>query len=444
MKIELSEHFTYQKLIRFTLPSILMMIFTSIYGVVDGFFVSNYVGANAFASVNLIMPVIILLSAVGFMVGTGGNALVSMILGQQDEKRASEVFSMLIYILIIVGIIVSIIMAIMMPRVARLLGATDAMMGDAVLYGRISMVSLTFFMLQTSFQSLMVTAARPNFGLYITIMAGVTNMVLDLVFVGILGLGVPGAAWATVSSEIVGGVTPFIYFISPNKSKLHLVKTRFEYKSILKVLSNGASEFMTIISSSFVNMLYNIQLIRIVGENGVAAFGVIMYINFIFTGILFGYAFGSSSIVSYHYGSGNEKELQNLFSKSVRIITVASIISFSLAQIFAVTLVRIFFGYSMELMEMTVSGFRLFSFSYLILGFNGYASSLFTALNNGRVSAIIAFGRTLVFQCLSILILPKIFGLNGVFSAVISAELLSVIVSTYFIRKYRYEYKYYL
>lgn len=444
MKIELSEHFTYQKLIRFTLPSIFMMIFTSIYGVVDGFFVSNYVGANAFASVNLIMPVIILLSAVGFMVGTGGNALVSMILGQQDEKRASEVFSMLIYILIIVGISVSIIMAIMMPRVARLLGATDAMMGDAVLYGRISMVSLTFFMLQTSFQSLMVTAARPNFGLYITIMAGVTNMILDMVFVGILGLGVSGAAWATVSSEIVGGVTPFIYFISPNKSKLHLVKTRFEYKSILKVLSNGASEFMTIISSSFVNMLYNIQLIRIVGENGVAAFGVIMYINFIFTGILFGYAFGSSSIVSYHYGSGNEKELQNLFSKSVRIITVASIISFSLAQIFAVTLVRIFFGYSMELMEMTVSGFRLFSFSYLILGFNGYASSLFTALNNGRVSAIIAFGRTLVFQCLSILILPKIFGLNGVFSAVISAELLSVIVSTYFIRKYRYEYKYYL
>ena len=444
MKIELSEHFTYKKLIRFTLPSIFMMIFTSIYGVVDGFFVSNYVGANAFASVNLIMPVIILLSAVGFMVGTGGNALVSMILGQQDEKRASEVFSTLIYLLIIVGISVSIIMAIMMPRVARLLGATDAMMGDAVLYGRISMVSLTFFMLQTSFQSLMITAARPNFGLYITIMAGVTNMILDMVFVGILGLGVSGAAWATVSSEIVGGVTPFIYFISPNKSKLHLMKTRFEYKSILKVLSNGASEFMTIISSSFVNMLYNIQLIRIVGENGVAAFGVIMYINFIFTGILFGYAFGSSSIVSYHYGSGNEKELQNLFSKSVRIITVASIISFSLAQIFAVTLVRIFFGYSMELMEMTVSGFRLFSFSYLILGFNGYASSLFTALNNGRVSAIIAFGRTLVFQCLSILILPKIFGLNGVFSAVISAELLSVIVSTYFIRKYRYEYKYYL
>lgn len=444
MKIELSEHFTYRKLIRFTLPSIFMMIFTSIYGVVDGFFVSNYVGANAFASVNLIMPVILLLSAVGFMVGTGGNALVSMILGQQDEKRASEVFSMLIYILIIVGIITSIIMAIMMPRVARLLGATDAIMGDAVLYGRISMVSLTFFMLQTSFQSLMITAARPNFGLYITIMAGVTNMILDMVFVGILGLGVSGAAWATVSSEIVGGVTPLIYFINPNKSKLHLVKTRFEFKSILKVLSNGASEFMTIISLSFVNMLYNIQLIRIVGENGVAAFGVIMYINCIFTGILFGYAFGSSSIVSYHYGSGNEKELQNLFSKSVRIITAASIISFSLAQILAVTLVRIFFGYSMELMEMTVSGFRLFSFSYLILGFNGYASSLFTALNNGRVSAIIAFGRTLVFQCLSILILPQIFGLNGVFSAVISAELLSVIVSTYFIRKYRYEYKYYL
>lgn len=444
MKIELKEHFTYKKLIKFTLPSIFMMIFTSIYGVVDGFFVSNYVGANAFASVNLIMPVIILLSAVGFMVGTGGNALVSMILGQQDEKRASEVFSMLIYLLIIVGISVSIVMAIMMPGVARLLGATDEMMSDCVMYGRISMVSLTFFMLQTAFQSLMITAARPNFGLYITVVAGVTNMVLDMVFVGILGLGVPGAAWATVSSEIVGGVTPVIYFLMPNKSKLHLVRTGFRLRPILKALSNGASEFMTIISSSFVNMLYNLQLIRIVGEKGVAAFGVITYVNFIFVGILFGYAFGSSSIVSYHYGSENYKELQNLFSKSLRIIAVASIISFASAQILATTLVRIFFGYNAELMEMTIKGFRLFSFSYLILGFNGYASSLFTALNNGKVSATIAFGRTLVFQCLSILILPQIFGLNGVFGAVISAELLSVVVSIYFIRKYRYEYKYYI
>ena len=444
MKIELKEHFTYKKLIKFTLPSIFMMIFTSIYGVVDGFFVSNYVGANAFASVNLIMPVIILLSAVGFMVGTGGNALVSMILGQQDEKRASEVFSMLIYLLIIVGITVSIVMAIMMPGVARLLGATDEMMSDCVIYGRISMVSLTFFMLQTAFQSLMITAARPNFGLYITVVAGVTNMVLDMVFVGILGLGVPGAAWATVSSEIVGGVTPVIYFLMPNKSKLHLVRTGFRLRPILKALSNGASEFMTIISSSFVNMLYNLQLIRIVGEKGVAAFGVITYVNFIFVGILFGYAFGSSSIVSYHYGSENYKELQNLFSKSLRIIAVASIISFASAQILATTLVRIFFGYNVELMEMTIKGFRLFSFSYLILGFNGYASSLFTALNNGKVSATIAFGRTLVFQCLSILILPQIFGLNGVFGAVISAELLSVVVSIYFIRKYRYEYKYYI
>lgn len=444
MKIELKEHFTYKKLIKFTLPSIFMMIFTSIYGVVDGFFVSNYVGANAFASVNLIMPVIILLSAVGFMVGTGGNALVSMILGQQDEKRASEVFSMLIYLLIIVGISVSIVMAIMMPGVARLLGATNEMMSDCVIYGRISMVSLTFFMLQTAFQSLMITASRPNFGLYITVMAGVTNMVLDMVFVGILGLGVPGAAWATVSSEIVGGVTPVIYFLMPNKSKLHLVRTGFRLRPILKALSNGASEFMTIISSSFVNMLYNLQLIRIVGEKGVAAFGVITYVNFIFVGILFGYAFGSSSIVSYHYGSENYKELQNLFSKSLRIIAVASIISFASAQILATTLVRIFFGYNAELMEMTIKGFRLFSFSYLILGFNGYASSLFTALNNGKVSATIAFGRTLVFQCLSILILPQIFGLNGVFGAVISAELLSVVVSIYFIRKYRYEYKYYI
>lgn len=442
MKIELNEHFTYKKLIKFTLPSILMMIFTSIYGVVDGFFVSNYVGAEAFASVNLIMPVIIILSAVGFMIGTGGNALVAMTLGQHDEKRANEIFSMLIYILIFLGICLSIAMAVFMPKMARILGATDIMIDDCVIYGRISMVSLTFFMLQTSFQSFMVTAARPHFGLYITIAAGVTNMVLDLVFVGILGFGVAGAAWATVASEIVGGSVPLIYFIIPNKSKLNLVKAGFKFRPLIKVLSNGASEFMTIISSSFVNMLYNLQLMKIAGEKGVASFGVIMYINFIFTGVLFGYAFGSSSIVSYHYGSENYKELRSLFSKSIKIIGIASLISFASAQLFAIPLVKLFFSYSDELIHMTTHGFRIYSIAYLLVGFNGYASSLFTALNNGKVSATIAFGRTLVFQVASILILPRIFGLAGIFSSIIVAEFLAIMVSMFFINKYKSEYHY--
>lgn len=442
MKIELNEHFTYKKLIRFTLPSILMMIFTSIYGVVDGFFVSNYVGAEAFASVNLIMPVIIILSAVGFMIGTGGNALVAMTLGQHDEKRANEIFSMLIYILIFLGICLSIAMAVFMPKMARILGATDIMIDDCVIYGRISMVSLTFFMLQTSFQSFMVTAARPHFGLYITIAAGVTNMVLDLVFVGILGFGVAGAAWATVASEIVGGSVPLIYFIIPNKSKLNLVKAGIRFRPLIKVLSNGASEFMTIISSSFVNMLYNLQLMKIAGEKGVASFGVIMYINFIFTGVLFGYAFGSSSIVSYHYGSENYKELRSLFSKSIKIIGIASLISFASAQLFAIPLIKIFFSYSDELIHMTTHGFRIYSIAYLMIGFNGYASSLFTALNNGKVSATIAFGRTLVFQVASILILPQIFGLDGIFSSIIVAEFLAIMVSMFFINKYKSEYHY--
>lgn len=442
MKIELNEHFTYKKLIRFTLPSILMMIFTSIYGVVDGFFVSNYVGAEAFASVNLIMPVIIILSAVGFMIGTGGNALVAMTLGQHDERRANEIFSMLIYILIFLGICLSIAMAVFMPKMARILGATDIMIDDCVIYGRISMVSLTFFMLQTSFQSFMVTAARPHFGLYITIAAGVTNMVLDLVFVGILGFGVAGAAWATVASEIVGGSVPLIYFIIPNKSKLNLVKAGIRFRPLIKVLSNGASEFMTIISSSFVNMLYNLQLMKIAGEKGVASFGVIMYINFIFTGVLFGYAFGSSSIVSYHYGSENYKELRSLFSKSIKIIGIASLISFASAQLFAIPLIKIFFSYSDELIHMTTHGFRIYSIAYLMIGFNGYASSLFTALNNGKISATIAFGRTLVFQVASILILPQIFGLDGIFSSIIVAEFLAIMVSMFFINKYKNEYHY--
>lgn len=442
MKIELSEHFTYNKLIRFTLPSICMMIFTSIYGVVDGFFVSNFVGSTAFASVNLIMPFIMILSAIGFMIGTGGNALVAMTLGQQDEKKANEIFSMLVYLLIIVGMIFSGIMAIFMPEVARMLGATDTMLNDCVVYGRISMISLTFFMLQTSFQSFMITAARPQFGLYITLAAGVTNMLLDALFVGILGWGVAGAAWATVSSEIVGGTIPLIYFLMPNKSKLHLIKASFLPKQIAKACTNGASEFMTMISSSFVNMLYNLQLMRLAGENGVAAFGVIMYINFIFTGIFMGYAFGSASIVSYNYGAENYDELRSLFAKSIKMISVSAAVLFVLAQVFAVPLVNIFFNYNKELAEMTVGAFRLYSISYLLIGFNGYSSSLFTALNNGMVSAAIAFGRTLLFQTIFILTLPLIFGVNGIFVAIVFAELCALSVSIYFIRKYKDKYHY--
>ena len=442
MKIELSEHFTYKKLIRFTLPSICMMIFTSIYGVVDGFFVSNFVGSSAFAAVNLIMPFIMILSAIGFMIGTGGNALVAITLGQQNEKKANEIFSMLIDLLIILGVIISSAMAIFMPQVARMLGATDLMIKDCVVYGRVSMVSLTFFMLQTSFQSFMVTAARPQFGLYITIAAGVKNMLLDALFVGLLGWGVAGAAWATVSSEVIGGTIPFIYFLMPNKSKLHLIKARFMPKQIAKACSNGASEFMTMISASFVNMLYNFQLLRLAGENGVAAFGVIMYINFIFAGIFMGYAFGSASIVSYHYGAENYGELRNLFAKSVKMIGVSAITLFIFAQSFAVPLVNIFFSYNRELLKMTVGAFRLYSIAYLITGFNGYASSLFTALNNGMISAVIAFGRTLLFQTIFIIILPAIFGVNGIFSATVLAELCALSVSVYFVRKYKGRYHY--
>lgn len=442
MNIKLSEHFGYKKLIRFTLPSIIMMIFTSIYGVVDGYFVSNYAGSTQFAAVNLIMPFLMIFGAVGFMVGTGGSALVSMKLGQKENKRANEIFSLLIYMLIIVGIIFTVLGIALMRPVASLLGADGDMLDYCVTYGRIIMIALVPFMLQNVFQSFLVTAEKPQLGLYITIAAGVTNMVLDGLFIAVFKWSVMGAATATAISQAIGGLIPLIYFILPNKSSLRLCRTHFDGKVIFKACTNGASEFMTNISMSIVNMLYNFQLMKLAGENGVSAYGVIMYVNMFFVAIYLGYSIGSAPIVGYHYGAKNTDELKGLLKKSLRIIASAAIVITALAQILAPVLSGIFVGYDDELYKITENGFRIYAISFLLAGFNIYASSFFTALNNGFISALISFGRTLVFQILSVLILPALFGLNGIWSSIIVAETLALVLSATCIIKLRHKYNY--
>ena len=442
MKINLSERFTYKKLIQFTFPTIAMMIFTSIYGVVDGLFVSNFVGNNAFASINLIFPPIMMIGTIGFMIGTGGSALISKTLGEGDNKKANSYFSMLVYLEIILAIFLTCIGLVVLQPVARLLGATDEMMKNCLDYGRIILIGMTSFVLQNSFQSFMIVAERPQFGLIITIISGVTNMVLDFLLIYVIKLGVIGAAIATVMSQIVGAIIPLIYF-SVNKSTIiKLGKTKFKLKPIIRVCANGSSEMVTSLSMSLVNILYNVQLMKLVGMNGVSAYGIIMYVGFLFVGTYVGYSIGSAPIIGYHYGAKEKEELHSLLIKSVKLLGVVGLIMTIFAEVFSRPLAMIFVSYDKELLELTTKAIRLFSLSYIISWFNIFISSFFTALNNGFVSAVISFLRTFVFQVIMIYLLPYMVGVNGIWVAVVIAEFLSLVISLTFLvvnnKKYGY------
>ena len=442
MDIKLSDHFTYRRLLRFVLPSIGMMIFTSIYGMVDGFFVSNYVGKTEFAAVNLIMPFPMMLGAFGFMIGTGGTALVSMTMGQGKKQEANEIFSMLIKVLIIVGIALSILGIVFIKEIALFLGATEDMLEHCVIYGSILMASMTPFMLTNTFQSFLVTAEKPDLGLKITVAAGLTNMILDYLFIGVFRWGLIGAASATGISQLVGGILPLIYFTRENDSQLRLVSAKINFRHLGKTCFNGSSELMTNVSLSLVNMLYNLQLMKYAGENGVAAYGVIMYVNFIFVGVFIGYAFGSAPIIGYNYGAGNKVELQNVYRKSLLFNLVSGIAMCIIAIFTSGVLAGIFVGYDAALFEMTKRGFAIYSISFVVMGLNIYVSSFFTALGNGLISAILSFLRTLLFQLVCVLALPLIFELDGIWLAIVVAEGMALILSFAMLKAHKKRYGY--
>ena len=442
MKIQLSDHFSYSKLIKFTLPTIAMMIFTSIYGVVDGVFVSNCVGSDAFAAVNLIMPIIMILGSVGFMIGTGGSAIVSKTLGEGKKEKANEYFSMLVYLCVVSGVILSVIGIIFTGPIAVLLGAKGSIAKDCVTYGRTVFFMLTGLFLQNAFQSFLVVAEKPKLGLFVTLLAGFTNMFLDFLFVYVLRFGDFGAALATGISQFVGSVIPIIYFAGGKNNVLKLTKCRFNKDIIIKTCINGSSEMVTNMSMSLVNILYNMQLMKYIGTNGVVAYGIIMYVGFIFVGTYMGYAVGSAPVISYHYGAGNKDELKNLFKRSLTIIIVSSVVMTLIAEIIAGYLAGIFVSYDNNLLELTTEAIRIYAVSYLISGINIFASSFFTALNNGVVSAVISFMRMFVFQVVMILFLPVVLGISGIWTAVIAAEVLSVVISVMFLVKNRKKYSY--
>jgi len=442
MNIRLSDHFTYKKLLRFTLPSIAMMIFTSIYGIVDGFFVSNFAGKTPFAAVNLIMPFIMILSTVGFMLGAGGSALVSKTMGEGDYEKANRYFSLLIYAAAVCGFVLCIGGIFFIRPIAAFLGAEGVLLDNCEIYARFILSTLPFYILQMAFQSFFVTAEKPQLGLIVTVAAGVTNMVLDALLVGVFPLGLVGAALATAISQCVGGLIPLIYFLRPNNSLLRLAKPSFDGAALLKTCINGSSELMSNISMSLVVMLYNVQLLHYEGENGVAAYGVMMYVNMIFIAVFIGYSIGTAPIIGYHYGAENDAELKSLLKKSLGLISIGAIGMLLLAFVLAAPLSGLFVGYDGELYELTRNGFFIFSFSFLFAGFAIFGSGFFTALNDGITSAIISFLRTLVFQIAAVILLPLIWQTNGIWISVVVAELMAVAVSALFLllkrKKYRY------
>ncbi len=442
MNIQLSEHFTVSKLLKFVAPSIIMMIFTSIYGVVDGFFVSNFVGKTQFAAVNLIMPFIMAVVTVGFMLGTGGSALVAKTLGEGDESKAKKYFSMIVYTALIGGAILSVISFFLVRPIAVLFGAEGELLEYSVLYAHILVFSLPMFMLQNVFQVFFVTAEKPHLGLYVIISAGVTNMILDFLFIAVFHFGLAGAAVATAIGETVGGLVPMIYFARPNSSRLKLVRTKPEWKALGQACFNGSSELMTNLSASVVNMLYNFQLMKFAGQDGIAAYGVIMYVNFIFIAIFIGFSIGSSPIIGYHYGAENNDELKSLLKKSLMIIATISLALTVFAELLSSPLAKIFVSYDENLFAMTRDGYRLYTLSYLICGFNIWGSAFFTALNNGFMSATISFLRILVFQIICLLLLPTIFDVNGIWISIVVAEFLAVSVTATLIIKNREKYQY--
>ena len=442
MRIQLSDHFTYRKLLRFVLPSIAMMIFTSIYGVVDGFFVSNFVGETPFKAVNFIYPFIMILGSFGFMFGTGGSALISKTIGEGERERANRLFSMLTYISAALGAVIGGVGMLVVEPLAKALGAEGQLLTDSVLYGRIILAAMPAFMLQQEFQSFFITAERPKAGLFVTLAAGCTNILFDFLFIAVFKWGLVGAALATAGSQVVGGIVPIIYFLRPNKSILKLGRPNFDGRALFKTVTNGSSEFFSNVSMSLVGLLYNWQLMRYAGEDGIAAYGVMMYVGWIFVSIFVGFSIGTAPLIGYNYGAKNKEELKNLFRKSLVVTAMLSVGMFVLSEALARPLAFIFISYNEHILEMTVRGFRIFSFQFLFCGLAIFGSGFFTALNNGLISAIISFLRTLVFQIGAVLLLPLLFKTDGIWASVIVAEFAAAALSVIFIlfnkKKYGY------
>lgn len=447
METHLNEHFTYKKIFKITIFPIIMMVFTSLYSIVDGIFISNFANESSFAAVNLVMPFIMIVGGIGFMMGTGGMALVGKLLGEGNKNKANQTFSLVVYSTIVIGLIVSAISFFLIEPIVKAMGninntTSEEMVKEAILYGRILISCQVFFMLQNLFQSFFLVAEKSKMGFIVTLVSGITNAILDALFIGLFRLGVVGAACATISGYLVASIFSILYFKLNKNLVINLGKTKFNAKIILRSAYNGLSEFVNSISMNVAAIIYNIQLLRLLGENGVSAYGIIMYVSFVFVAVFVGYSIGVSPVISYNYGSGNSSELKNVFKKSIIIMIITGAFMVLFSELTAKPFSHIFSNNNQELLELSTLAIRIYSTSYIFTGFSIFASSFFTALNNGTVSALISLFRTLIFQVAFVLLLPLIFGDNGIWLARPFTEVASLTLSITFIILNRKRYHY--
>lgn len=443
MAVKLSEHFTYKKLLKATLPSIFMMIFVSLYTIVDGIFVANFVGETALSAVNLMSPFCMIIGSLGFMMGAGGAALTAKTLGEQNKKKAQKVFSCCVYFTIILGFVISLTAFIFMKQIAVRLGADEQMLPLCVTYGRILIAAEVAFMLQNMFQNFFMVAEKPGMGFAMSVAAGVVNMVLDALFIVVFKWGIVGAAIATITGQIVGAVAPMVYFLSKkNNTSIRFVKTKLDFRVLLKTCTNGSSELLSQVASSVVGIVYNLKLMQLIGQDGVVTYGIIMYISFIFTAVFFGYSIGSAPMIGYNLGAQNSAELKNVLKKSLVVIISFGAVLTAISVGFARPLCMIFVRDNARLLALATKGVQLYCAAFILMGLNIFASSFFTALNNGLVSAILSTVRTLIFQIGAVLILAAVIGADGIWIAVIISEGLALVMSVAFLiankKKYQY------
>lgn len=442
MSLKMSGHFTYKRLLRFVISPILMIICTAVYGVVDGFFISNYVGKLPFAAVNLVMPVDMVPVAIGFMIGEGGNALISKKLGENKRGLANQYFSLLIYTTAGIGVVLSLAGYTLMPAIADALGANDQLKPYCVEYGRILFAAQFFYVLQNIFQSFFIAAGKPDLSLKVSLLSGGINVLLDVLFIVVLHWGVAGAAWATALGQVAGGMVPLVYFARKNSSLLQITRTRLNLPVLFKTFTNGSSDMVSVLSASVITALYNYQLLSIAGEDGVAAYGAIMYITFIFMSIYLGYASGSAPLISFQYGARNYGELHNLVRKSIILMLGMGMVITVTAEWLAAPLLGAFVGYDGDLFSMAIHGYRMYVLSFLLMGLNIWGAALFTALNNGVVSAAISFLRTFGFELAAVLLLPLWLGIDGIWISIFVAELCTCFVTAYFVVRKKDVYHY--
>lgn len=443
MRIELSGHYSVRRLLVSAVPSIVMILVTSLYSIVDGVFVSNFAGTTPFAALNLMWPAMQVVTVLGLMVGTGGSALVSKTKGEGDDKKADAIFSTLVRFTLILGVIMGALFFILTPQIARWLGAEGELLRQSIIYARICISVAPVFMIQMAFNSFFMAAEKPQLGTALSIASGITNIIVDAVLIVWLKMGIAGAAIGTASGMAVGGLYPIFYFSSKrNSSSLHLVKNTAEFRHVLKACSNGLSEYVGNIALSVVSICYNVQLMKYLGENGVSVYGILMYLGFAFASLFIGYNIMATPVIGYNYGAGNRPELKSLLNKSMGIVLTTGILLAGIVTALARPLATIFVSYDPELLDLAVRAIRIYFISFTICGINMFTSAWFTGLNNGIVSAVAAFTRTLVFELGAVFVIPALFGIDAIWAAVNVAEVLALILSAALILAFRRRYGY--